>query len=439
MEFLNKHYEKLILLAVMLVFVLGMVVLLNTLTSTEEVKEADLKIPRRSADYQVADSKSDSFAISKQWEAGKFNWLRGEARKAANAQFCYSDLVQFTPLAQCPFCNNLVPLTYFSEKKCPVPECGKLLHTPPARPKFRRSVITADDSDGDGMPDSFESRYGLDSKNPRDSQYDKDGDGFSNYYEMTVNTDPNNPRSRPPLWHRLRLFAVARVVLPVQFKSLMDNKSDKQEMWDCQFNVQVVNRRTGKIRTSARMLKIGDELNIEGRNYKLVKLERKVRTKTAAELKAEAEKTGHAGSSIADESIAYFEEQVAPGSHQAPDKVEMQVGKTAYSSDRRPILVDDGLLPGERERDENKIALKPGQKYSMGDARTTGVERYVMYAYDDKTKTVIFHRTNVRGKEDPTVDARGKKIAITSEGSIPEDCRVVVVDNSQPAMSEGEF
>jgi hypothetical protein len=438
-EFLNKHYEKLILLAVLLVFVLGMVFLLNTLNSTQEVKDSDLRIPTRNADYQVADAKSGEFVIANQWKAGNFNWKRGEARKLANAQFCYSDLVQFTPVSQCPFCSNLVPLSYFSEKKCPVPECGKLLHTPPARPKFRRSVITADDSDGDGMPDSFESRYNLDPKNPRDSQYDKDGDGFTNYYEMTVNTDPSNPRSRPPMWHRLRLFAVARVVLLVQFRALMDNKSDKQEMWDCQFNVQVVNRRTGKIRTSARMLKIGDELNIEGRNYKLVKLERKVRTKTQAEMKAEAEKTGHAGSSVVDESIAYFVEQVAPDSKYAPDKIEMQVGKTAYSSDRRPILVDDGLLPDERERDENKIALKPGQKYAMGDARTTGVERYVMYEYDDKTKTVIFHRTNVRGKEDPTVDARGKKILITSEGSIPEDCRIVPVDNSQVSPIEGEF
>ena len=439
MEFLNKHYEKLILLAVMLFFVLGMVFLLNTLSSTEKIEESELRIPTRAADYQPADPKSGDFAISKQWEAGKFNWLRGEARKAANAQFCYSDLVQFTPLAQCPFCNNLVPLTYFSEKKCPVPECGKELKTPPARPKFRRSVVTADDGDGDGMSDSFESRYGLDGKNPRDSQYDKDGDGFSNYYEMTVNTDPANPRSRPPLWHRLRLFAVARVVLPVQFRALMENDSNKPEMWDCQFNVQVLNRRTGKLRSSTKMLKIGDELSIDGRSYKLVSIDRKKRTKTEAELKAEVEKTGHAGAKVVDESIAHFVEQVAPGSNIVPDKLEMQVGKTAYSSDRRPILVDDGLLPNERELEENKIALKPGQKYQIGDARTTGVERYVMYAFDDKTKTVIFHRTNVRGKEDPTVDARGKKILITSEGSIPEDCRIVPVDNSQVSSIEGEF
>lgn len=439
MEFLNKHYEKLILLAVLLVFVLGMVFLLNTLNSTQEVKDTDLRIPTRGADYETADPKSDDFVISKQWQAGTFNWKRGEARKLANAQFCYSDLVQFTPVSQCPFCNNLVPLSYFSEKNCPVPECGKLLHTPPARPKFRRSVITADDSDGDGMPDSYESRYALDAKNPRDAQYDKDGDGFSNYYEMTVNTDPSNPRSHPPLWHRLRLFAVARVVLPVEFRALMDNNSDKQDMWDCQFNVQVMNRRTGKFRSSTRMLKVGDELNIDGRNYKLVKVDRKKRAKTEAELKAEAEKKGHSGARFVDESIAHFVEQLPPDAKYAADKLEMQVGKTAYSSDRRPILVDDGLLPEERDREENKIALKPGQKYQMGNLRTTGVERYVVHDFDDKTKTVIFHRANVRGKDDPSVDARGKKILVTSEGTIPEDCRVLPIDNSQISSVEGEF
>ena len=117
----------------------------------------------------------------------------------------------------------------------------------------------------------------------------------------------------------------------------------------------------------------------------------------------------------------------------------MQVGKTAYSSDRRPILVDDGLLPEERDREENKIALKPGQKYQIGNPRTTGVERYVVYEFDDKTKTVIFHRTNVRGKDDPTLDARGKKILVTSEGTIPEDCRIIPVDNSQVSSVESEF
>ena len=434
---MNKHYEKLILLAVMLVFVLGMVFLLGTLERTSNISEKDLQIPRRSADYQNADPKHEDFNIAKQWEKGTFNWKRGEARKLANAQFCYSDLVKFTPISQCPFCNNLVPLSYFSDKNCPVPSCGKLLKTPPQRTKLRRSVITADDSDGDGMSDTFESRYGLDTKNPRDAQYDKDGDGFSNIFEMTVNTDPGNARSHLPLWNRLRLLAVARVVLPVTFKALNDNNTDNQEMWDCQFNVQVLNRRTGKMRESSRMLKVGDELRIEGRNYKLVKVDRKRRAKTDAEMKAEAEKSGHAGARYVDESIAHFVEQLAPEAKYVADKLEMQVGKTAYSSDRRPIMVDDGLLPDERDREENKLALKPGQKFKLGN-KTIGIEEYEMYAYDDKTKTVILHRV-VRGKGDPTVDGRGKKMLVTSEGSIPEDCRITPVDNSQISLPESEF
>ena len=69
----------------------------------------------------------------------------------------------------------------------------------------------------------------------------------------------------------------------------------------------------------------------------------------------------------------------------------------------------------------------------------TGIERYVVDSFDDKTKTVVFHRTNVRGKDDPTVDARGKKILVTSEGNIPDDCRIIPVDNSQIPSVESEF
>ena len=52
MDFINKHYEKLILLAVLIIFVIGMVFVLGTLDKTSEVKDTDLKIPTRSADYE---------------------------------------------------------------------------------------------------------------------------------------------------------------------------------------------------------------------------------------------------------------------------------------------------------------------------------------------------------------------------------------------------
>jgi Zn-dependent metalloprotease len=52
------------------------------------------------------------------------------------------------------------------------------------------------DTDGDGMPDWWETKYGLD-KNVNDAGLDKDGDGYTNLEEYKAGTLPNDPNSHP--------------------------------------------------------------------------------------------------------------------------------------------------------------------------------------------------------------------------------------------------
>ena len=430
MDFINKHYEKLILLAVLIIFVIGMVFVLGTLDKTSEVKDTDLKIPTRSADYEGTASKEPK--SEDVWKSSNFAWHRAQARKAANAEVCYSDLVTFDSVALCPFCNKLVPIAAFNDKKCPNAGCNNILKKAPDRPKFRRNIITADDSDGDGMKDLDESKYGLDKSDPKDALYDKDGDGFSNYFEIISGTNPDNFRSHPPLWTRLRVVDMRTVELPISFRAVSDNGSNKPEDWDCQFNITNIDRKTGKVRlhrrtkkplVSTRMIRINETMDIEGTEFRLVKIDRIIKARTE---KADAKKnsTGNEKDKFIDESVAYFT-KVTPRGDKF-DNLTMQVGKPAHSPDVRPIFADDGLLPDERKKPENFMCFAEGQRFQLGRGRN--IERYVVISFDEKSKTVVLHRDRVPAKQDPKVDVNGKEMKVTAEGGIPEDSRIVPVE-----------
>ena len=70
---------------------------------------------------------------------------------------------------------------------------------PPALVMPHALVIT--DADGDGLPDEWESRYGLNPKDGTDGNADPDGDGFSNRDELALGLDPkkkNDPAAHLP-------------------------------------------------------------------------------------------------------------------------------------------------------------------------------------------------------------------------------------------------
>jgi len=49
------------------------------------------------------------------------------------------------------------------------------------------------DTDGDGIPDSWENEYNMDPSDPSDADLDYDNDGLTNYDEYRRGTNPNNP------------------------------------------------------------------------------------------------------------------------------------------------------------------------------------------------------------------------------------------------------
>jgi hypothetical protein len=57
------------------------------------------------------------------------------------------------------------------------------------------TITTVADSDGDGLPDLWETQHGFLVNDPSDANLDSDNDGFTNLHEYKAGTDPNNASS----------------------------------------------------------------------------------------------------------------------------------------------------------------------------------------------------------------------------------------------------
>ena len=57
------------------------------------------------------------------------------------------------------------------------------------------SLQVVPDTDGDGIPDAYETAHGLDPLNPLDATLDADGDGLNNLAEYRAGTDPRSASS----------------------------------------------------------------------------------------------------------------------------------------------------------------------------------------------------------------------------------------------------
>jgi hypothetical protein len=57
------------------------------------------------------------------------------------------------------------------------------------------NITTLVDTDGDGIPDAWESSFGMNTNNAADRNLDTDGDGLSNHAEYVAGTDPTDPAS----------------------------------------------------------------------------------------------------------------------------------------------------------------------------------------------------------------------------------------------------
>lgn len=109
-------------------------------------------------------------------------------------------------------------------KACPVcPFCGE---------KQEEAVKVVLDADGDGLPDEWEKKFGLNPADAADALADKDKDGFTNMEEFQAKTDPTDPKDHPDYLDYLKIqLPLKETKMPFVFRKA----SQIPGGWRCEF------------------------------------------------------------------------------------------------------------------------------------------------------------------------------------------------------------
>lgn len=259
MSFFQKYYEKIILAAFLLIFIVSLIWLTTLLTKSLEIKEENLEFPKKHPDYKVLtpemlEKECDAFEKLKSEEG----WKKAVPRDSDSIDF--TGLLVPYKVARCPNCQRLIPRKAFEADIAKCPLCACKLEAPPP---VQTGPAGETDSDGDGLPDIFEAEKGLGPNNPDDAGGDLDKDGFCNLEEYIVKTEVNDVKSHPPLALRLYVSDIKRKFLPLRLIKVIRHGEDK-EKWDIQVEQAIKGKKRSKF------YRLNNIFDLAGDQYKVI-------------------------------------------------------------------------------------------------------------------------------------------------------------------------
>ena len=228
MDFLLKHYEKLILAFCLVSLLAGMfIVLLSMDKNTSEIQKQTAEASRYVSGGEIL-KKADIGSASIDdilTDKTKILNILGDSK----AQTPKGSLIAPVKMIVCSKkeCGNLLA---YNMDVCPF--CGT------KQPEIQKESPEGHDTDSDGIPDSVEKKHEfLNYRDPTDAAKDQDNDGFSNLEEYKAGTKMDDATDFPRLALRFKCVAVTRPIINVRLEEIETNRKDDKSKWEIYFSI----------------------------------------------------------------------------------------------------------------------------------------------------------------------------------------------------------
>ena len=405
MNFLSKHYEKIVLALFLLVFVFSLVYLIVVFSKSTEITEADLMVRPEGSEYEqifdengkenVSDGEKAKYDLINEL-AHEPSWRRSTKRNK-NDDAATDLLIPFVA-ARCQGCHKIIPSVSYDKGICPLCGCklGKIKEPPKG--------VGGGDTDNDGMPDAYEAANGLNIQNPDDKWGDLDEDGFPNYTEFKSSMKAGDPKSHPPLVERLRLAGLKMKKLNIIFVNVITYSSKIKSKWVIQLKLK--NKRR-KWRDTFK--KIGDNLTLDTKGLEVY---------TIKDVKYKMEERFN--KNLGRPMPTNVSELILQNAMDKSDKpIKAYIGKSVYAN-KIVLVIEDTYT-------EKRYYVKEGAQFTVGNV-TTGRENYTVVSLNRKTKEAVLQGKN---GEKFTIGLKSKLQEILKAAGIEKAKRR---DTRQPGM-----
>lgn len=353
MDKLKEHYEKIVLGALLLGFVFSLIYLLQMVDSARKVTAEDLKFTAPARPFEVQNFASQQYQVDYMLGTrAVWNNREDHAKVGFTAELSVPMKALRCENAEC---RKILPWSMAKSKKCPF--CQGELGDPGEPPDYE-SQIAKLDSDGDGMPDRYETKMGLNPLDPSDGDTDKDGDGFSNLYEFMVKTDPSDNRSFPGLEKCLYLWRLVKKPLPLMLNGVTQIDPKDKKTWDVALTIN--NIRETKM--------LGNTFDVAKVKYQIVDIEYRTKDRQDSSV------------TVGDDASLVTIAPVVNGKADMKKKRVLEVNKRNYQ-DEYLVLIRDVRMPRRLYRLEKNgtftIASEDGHKVVMQLISTDAVKEQV--------------------------------------------------------------